>query len=82
MVKLVPAKNTQVVFYRDSQLDNEASAPYYGWLYPKGVSLKGQSPTLFETEEKLVEAIEAFKQKGIDKLYFNSVPLERAVRTY
>lgn len=79
---MAKSKSIQVVFYKDSELDNGASAPYYGWLYPAGVSLKGQQPTLFETEEALVEAINAFKEKGIEKLYFNSIPKERAVRTY
>lgn len=82
MAKVTPVQNATVVFYRDSELDNEATAPYYGWLYPKGASLRGQVPQMFETEESLCEAINEFKAQGISKLYFNSIPLQRAVRTF
>lgn len=70
-----------VVFYKDQELCNKREFPLTGWLYGKGMSLKGVSPVTYDTKEDLVKAIETYRGK-VTRLYFNIAEDGNAVETF
>lgn len=79
--KIAKDAKITVVFFKDQELMNNLEFPLTGWLYPKGASLKGVTPTTYETMEELKETIEGYR--GVEtKLYFNLVPENNAVMEF